>query len=41
MSVRGRVVLALLAPALALMACLYVAPLAVYFVNGFHTFKDG
>jgi putative spermidine/putrescine transport system permease protein len=41
MSVRGRLVLALLAPALVLMAVLYVVPLAVYFVNGFHTFKDG
>jgi putative spermidine/putrescine transport system permease protein len=41
MSVRGRVVLALLTPALVLMAVLYVAPLAVYFVNGFHAFKDG
>jgi putative spermidine/putrescine transport system permease protein len=41
MSVRGRLVLALLAPALALMAVLYVVPLAVYFVNGFHLFKDG
>jgi putative spermidine/putrescine transport system permease protein len=41
MSVRGRLVLALLAPALVLMAVLYVVPLAVYFVNGFHAFKDG
>jgi putative spermidine/putrescine transport system permease protein len=41
MSVRGRVVVALLAPALVLMAVLYVVPLAVYFVNGFHLFKDG
>jgi putative spermidine/putrescine transport system permease protein len=40
-SVRGRLVLALLAPALVLMAVLYVVPLAVYFVNGFHLFKDG
>jgi putative spermidine/putrescine transport system permease protein len=40
-SVRGRVVVALLAPALVLMAVLYVVPLAVYFVNGFHLFKDG
>jgi putative spermidine/putrescine transport system permease protein len=40
-SVRGRHVLALLAPVLALMAVLYVVPLAVYFVNGFHAFKDG
>jgi putative spermidine/putrescine transport system permease protein len=40
-SVRGRLVLALLAPVLALMAVLYVVPLAVYFVNGFHAFKDG
>jgi putative spermidine/putrescine transport system permease protein len=41
MSVRGRLVVALLAPALVLMAVLYVVPLAVYFVNGFHLFKDG
>jgi putative spermidine/putrescine transport system permease protein len=40
-SVRGRLVLALLAPALVLMAVLYVVPLAVYLVNGFHLFKDG
>lgn len=31
----------LLAPALALMAALYVVPLAIYFVNSFHLFRDG
>jgi putative spermidine/putrescine transport system permease protein len=41
MRVQGRVVLLLLAPALGLMAVLYVVPLAVYLVNGFHAFKDG
>lgn len=41
MRVGGRVALALLAPALGLMAALYVVPLAVYLVNGFHAFKDG
>jgi putative spermidine/putrescine transport system permease protein len=41
MRVQGRLVVALLAPALVLMAGLYVAPLAVYFVNSFHAFKDG
>jgi putative spermidine/putrescine transport system permease protein len=39
--VQGRLVLLLLAPALLLMAVLYLVPLAVYFVNGFHAFKDG
>lgn len=31
----------LLCPGLALMAVLYVAPLAIYFTNGFHRFQDG
>ncbi len=31
----------LLAPALALMAVLFVVPLAIYFVNSFHLFRDG
>jgi putative spermidine/putrescine transport system permease protein len=39
--IRGRAVLLLLAPALVLMAVLYVVPLGVYLVNGFHTFRDG
>lgn len=38
----GRAVAAwLLAPALTLMAVLYVLPLAIYFVNSFHLFRDG
>ena len=41
MRVRGRVALLLLAPALVLMLVLYVVPLGVYLVNGFHAFKDG
>lgn len=41
MKLSGGAVLALLAPALAAMAVLYVAPLGVYFVNSFHLFKDG
>ena len=41
MTIRGRVVLVFLAPALLLMAAFYVAPLAFYFVNSFHAFKDG
>lgn len=31
----------LLAPGLALMAVLYLAPLAIYFTNSFHLFRDG
>lgn len=31
----------LLAPALTMMAVLYVVPLAIYFVNSFHLFRDG
>jgi putative spermidine/putrescine transport system permease protein len=31
----------LLAPGLALMGVLYVAPLAIYFANSFHLFRDG
>lgn len=41
MRVRGRVALLLLAPALVLMAVLYVVPLGVYLVNSLHAFKDG
>jgi putative spermidine/putrescine transport system permease protein len=41
MRVGGRAALLLLAPALGLMAVLYVVPLAVYLVNSFHAFKDG
>ncbi len=41
MRMRGALVLLLLAPALVLMSGLYVVPLAVYFVNSFHAFKDG
>jgi putative spermidine/putrescine transport system permease protein len=41
MRIRGPVAILLLLPALALMAVLYVVPLGIYFVNGFHGFKDG
>ena len=41
MKIKGGAALALLAPALALMAILYVIPLGVYFINSFHAFKDG
>lgn len=41
MRITGAVVLALLAPALGLMAVLYVIPLGVYFINSFHLFRDG
>jgi putative spermidine/putrescine transport system permease protein len=39
--VRGGQAAALLAPVLALMLALYVLPLLVYLVNGFHVFRDG
>jgi putative spermidine/putrescine transport system permease protein len=38
---RGPAILGLLAPALALMAVLYLIPLGFYFINSFHEFKDG
>ncbi len=41
MRMRGALAAGLLAPALGLMAGVYVAPMAVYFVNGFHAFRDG
>ena len=41
MKVRGWLAAGLLAPVLALTAGLYVVPLGVYLVNGFHRFKDG
>ncbi len=41
MRLRGTAVLGLLAPAIALMAILYVIPLGFYFINSFHVFKDG
>ena len=41
MRVRGWLAGGLLAPVLVLMAGLYVVPLGVYLVNGFHRFKDG
>jgi putative spermidine/putrescine transport system permease protein len=41
MKVRGPVAAALMAPAMALMAVLYIIPLGVYFINSFHLFKDG
>lgn len=41
MRVHGRAALLLLAPALVLMAVLYVVPLGIYLENGFHAFKDG
>ena len=41
MRIHGRLALGLLAPTLVLMAVLYVVPLGVYFVNGFHAFRDG
>ncbi len=41
MRIRGTAALSLLAPAIALMAILYVIPLAFYFINSFHVFKDG
>ncbi len=41
MKITRAAVLALLAPAMALMIILYVIPLSVYFVNSFHLFKDG
>jgi putative spermidine/putrescine transport system permease protein len=39
--VRGWLTAGFLTPALVLMAVLYVAPLALYLVNGFHRFRDG
>ena len=41
MKITGAAVLALLAPAIALMVVLYVIPLGLYFINSFHLFKDG
>lgn len=41
MRLKGPAVLGLLAPALALMAVLYVVPLGIYFINSFHEFRDG
>lgn len=41
MKLRGPAIVGLMAPALALMAVLYVVPLGVYFVNSFHEFRDG
>ena len=41
MRVRGGVAAVCLLPAGVLMAALYVAPLGVYLVNGFHAFRDG
>ncbi|MDR7419872.1 MAG: ABC transporter permease [Armatimonadota bacterium] len=41
MRLTGRTTLWLLAPALVLMAVLYVIPLGVYLINGFHEFRDG
>ena len=41
MRMRGWLAAGLLMPVLALTAGLYVVPLGVYLVNGFHRFKDG
>jgi len=41
MKITRAAVLALLAPAMALMIILYVIPLGLYFINSFRLFKDG